>query len=96
MMPLGHPQVGLAGRDLHDPQRSATCSPLWVANRMGVDRAYVSGLELGQRNHRRDAVARGAGAGDRGALAAYKAVGHSVIRTSAPAKPGQAPTMMET
>jgi transcriptional regulator with XRE-family HTH domain len=40
----------LVGRNVKRLRIAAEISQAELANRMGVDRAYVSGLELGQRN----------------------------------------------
>lgn len=40
----------LVGRNVRRVRIAAGLSQAAVAERMGVDRAYVSGLELGQRN----------------------------------------------
>jgi transcriptional regulator with XRE-family HTH domain len=40
----------IVGENVRRYRRAAKLSQQEVANRMGVDRAYVSGLELGQRN----------------------------------------------
>jgi transcriptional regulator with XRE-family HTH domain len=40
----------LVGENVRAYRLAAGLSQQEVANRMGVDRAYVSGLELGQRN----------------------------------------------
>lgn len=40
----------MVGRNVRRLRIAAGLSQAELANRMGVDRAYVSGLELGQRN----------------------------------------------
>jgi transcriptional regulator with XRE-family HTH domain len=40
----------IVGENIRRYRREKGLSQAEVANRMGVDRAYVSGLELGQRN----------------------------------------------
>lgn len=40
----------IVGENVRRYRRAAKLSQQEVANRIGVDRAYVSGLELGQRN----------------------------------------------
>lgn len=40
----------LVGRNVKRLRIAAGLSQAELANRMGIDRAYVSGLELGQRN----------------------------------------------
>jgi transcriptional regulator with XRE-family HTH domain len=40
----------LVGRNIRRVRKDAELSQAELAERMGVDRAYVSGLELGQRN----------------------------------------------
>ncbi len=40
----------ILGSNVRRLRRAAGLSQAELANRMGVDRAYVSGLELGQRN----------------------------------------------
>lgn len=40
----------IVGSNLRRLRKAAGLSQAELANRMGVDRAYVSGLELGQRN----------------------------------------------
>jgi transcriptional regulator with XRE-family HTH domain len=40
----------IVGENVRRYRREKGLSQAEVANRMGVDRAYVSGLELGQRN----------------------------------------------
>ena len=40
----------IVGENVRRYRRETGLSQQEVANRMGVDRAYVSGLELGQRN----------------------------------------------
>ncbi len=40
----------MVGRNVQRLRRAAGLSQAALAERMGVDRAYVSGLELGQRN----------------------------------------------
>jgi transcriptional regulator with XRE-family HTH domain len=40
----------IVGSNVRRLRRAAGISQAELANRMGVDRAYVSGLELGQRN----------------------------------------------
>ncbi len=41
---------GMVGRNVRRLRIAAGLSQAELAERMGVDRAYVSGLELGQRN----------------------------------------------
>jgi ribosome-binding protein aMBF1 (putative translation factor) len=41
---------GMVGRNVRRLRTAAGLSQAELAERMGVDRAYVSGLELGQRN----------------------------------------------
>jgi len=41
---------GMVGRNVRRLRIAAGLSQAQLAERMGVDRAYVSGLELGQRN----------------------------------------------
>jgi transcriptional regulator with XRE-family HTH domain len=41
---------GMVGRNVRRLRTTAGLSQAELAERMGVDRAYVSGLELGQRN----------------------------------------------
>ncbi|WP_416193140.1 helix-turn-helix domain-containing protein [Nitrobacter sp. TKz-YC01] len=40
----------IVGSNVRRLRKAASISQAELANRMGVDRAYVSGLELGQRN----------------------------------------------
>jgi transcriptional regulator with XRE-family HTH domain len=40
----------MVGRNIQRLRKAAGLSQAVLAERMGVDRAYVSGLELGQRN----------------------------------------------
>jgi transcriptional regulator with XRE-family HTH domain len=40
----------MVGRNVQRLRKAAGLSQAALADRMGVDRAYVSGLELGQRN----------------------------------------------
>ena len=40
----------IVGSNVRRLRKAADLSQAELANRMGVDRAYVSGLELGQRN----------------------------------------------
>lgn len=41
---------GMVGRNVQRLRIAAGLSQAGLAERMGVDRAYISGLELGQRN----------------------------------------------
>jgi len=49
-MPMSDDVRRMVGRNLKRLRIAADLSQAELAERMGVDRAYVSGLELGQRN----------------------------------------------
>lgn len=49
-MPMSEDVRRMVGRNLKRLRIAAGLSQAKLAERMGVDRAYVSGLELGQRN----------------------------------------------
>src|SRR5215469_8595807 len=49
-MPMSEDVRRLVGRNVQQLRIKAGLSQAALAERMGVDRAYVSGLELGQRN----------------------------------------------
>jgi transcriptional regulator with XRE-family HTH domain len=49
-MPMSEDVRRMVGRDVRRLRMAAGLSQAELAERMGVDRAYVSGLELGQRN----------------------------------------------
>jgi transcriptional regulator with XRE-family HTH domain len=49
-MPMSNDVRHLVGRNIKRLRIAAGISQATLAERMGVDRAYVSGLELGQRN----------------------------------------------
>ncbi len=49
-MPMSEDVRRMMGRNVRRLRIAAGLSQAQLAERMGVDRAYVSGLELGQRN----------------------------------------------
>jgi transcriptional regulator with XRE-family HTH domain len=49
-MPMSEDVRWMVGRNVQRLRIAAGLSQAGLAERMGVDRAYVSGLELGQRN----------------------------------------------
>jgi transcriptional regulator with XRE-family HTH domain len=49
-MPMSEDVRRMVGRNVKRLRLAAGLSQAALAERMGVDRAYVSGLELGQRN----------------------------------------------
>jgi transcriptional regulator with XRE-family HTH domain len=49
-MPMSEDVRRMVGRNVRRLRTAAGMSQADLADRMGVDRAYVSGLELGQRN----------------------------------------------
>jgi len=49
-MPMSEDVRRMVGRNVRRLRIAAGLSQAELAERMGVDRAYVSGLELGQRN----------------------------------------------
>ena len=50
MAPMSEDVRRMVGRNVRRLRRAAGLSQAGLAERMGVDRAYISGLELGERN----------------------------------------------